>query len=252
MLTAQLKNYKGTFLFKYQMSNDAKSITIHARTKLSLASAKLSQAYYYQSLPFCIIDSIFSLGVKYGQVEKAVNHFSTRSQWPTFREFESDFPKQDNQKKVSEFLDLFSKTKSPEIDLFCNRCYANPRARSGRILKAVLVGQFAEVLKSEKIETFQDLTAYDNYEALDNMISCLPALKSKVAIRYFRMLAGDDQQVKPDRMILRFIADAIGKNVDPDDAALLIQDACDILKRTFPTLTPRLLDHEIWKYQRTK
>ena len=107
MLTAQLKNYKGTFLFKYQMSNDAKSITIHARTKLSLASAKLSQAYYYQSLPFCIIDSIFSLGVKYGQVEKAVNHFSSRSQWPTFREFESDFPKQDNQKKVSEFLDLF-------------------------------------------------------------------------------------------------------------------------------------------------
>ena len=108
------------------------------------------------------------------------------------------------------------------------------------------------MLKSEKIETFQDLTAYDNYEALDNLISCLPALKSKVAIRYFRMLAGDDQQVKPDRMILRFIADAIGKNVDPDDAALLIQDACDILKRTFPTLTPRLLDHEIWKYQRTK
>ena len=221
-------------------------------TKLPLANAKLSKAYYYQSLPFCIIDSIFSLGVKYSQVEKVVRNFSAYSQWSLFREFGSDFPPQTNQKYVSDLLDFYSTTNSPEIDLFDNRCFANPSSKNGGVLKASLVGQFAAVLKGEGIETFQDLRAFANQEVVDEKLSCLPALKSKVAIRYFRMLAGDDEQVKPDRMVLRFIAEATGKNVTPDVAALLIQESCNILKSTFPALSPRLLDHEIWKYQRSK
>ena len=30
-----------------------------------LASASLSPSYYYDSLPYCIIDAVFSIGVNY-------------------------------------------------------------------------------------------------------------------------------------------------------------------------------------------
>lgn len=232
------------------MSNDANKLATFANQQLCLANARLSNAYYYQSLPFCIIDSIYSLGVRYGQVEKIVCHFSKKFNWQLFRQPGSGFPKKADQKKVSDLTKLFESVQSPEENLFNNRGYANPSAKKGRILKAELVRRFAIELKDAKIETFQDLEAFTNPTALDEKLCSLPALKSKVAVRYFRMLAGDETQVKPDRMVLAFIKDALGQDVTPDDAAELVQDACGILNHQYPQLTPRHLDHEIWKHQR--
>jgi hypothetical protein len=50
-------------------------------------------------------------------------------------------------------------------------------------------------------------------------------------------------------MILRFIEDVVSK-MDVDSAANLIQKTSAILNARYPALTPRLLDHEIWKFQR--
>jgi hypothetical protein len=158
--------------------------------------------------------------------------------------------------KVSDLTKFLESEKSPEKNLFNNRGYANPSKKKGPkegpILKANLVGKFTKVLKDAKIETFQDLKAYQKPTELDEKLASLPALKSEIAIRYFRMLAGDENQVKPDRMVLRFINDALGQMVTPDNAARLVQDACKILKKQFPLLTPRHLDHEIWKYESRK
>ena len=64
------------------------------------------------------------------------------------------------------------------------------------------------------------------------------------------MLAGDDQLVKPDRMIVRFLAAAHGRNVTVIEAPSLVARACEILALERPNLTPRALDHAIWGYQR--
>jgi hypothetical protein len=65
------------------------------------------------------------------------------------------------------------------------------------------------------------------------------------------MMAGDDSYVKPDRMIRRFVAGAAGlPDVSPDTACDAVVAACGNLAREFPNLTPRLLDHLIWSYQR--
>ena len=111
---------------------------------------------------------------------------------------------------------------------------------------------FAEVLKAEKIGIFQDIDKHPDKKKLEDKLRALPASSRGVVVRYFQMLAGDDSEVKPDRMILRFIKAAIGKHVSADEAAKLIQDACAILRKSYPDLTPRLLDHEVWKYQRAK
>ena len=64
------------------------------------------------------------------------------------------------------------------------------------------------------------------------------------------MLAGSDEFIKPDRMILRFLFSALGRQVSPVEAQLLLHGATQQLRRSYPELTPRLLDHEVWKYQR--
>ena len=42
---------------------------------LDLKGARLSDSYYYNSLPLCLIDAIYSIGVHYTSVENAVKNF---------------------------------------------------------------------------------------------------------------------------------------------------------------------------------
>jgi len=51
-------------------------------------------------------------------------------------------------------------------------------------------------------------------------------------------------------MIHRFIAAAIGRPVAKDEAIDGVRQACHVLSAEYGHLTPRLLDHEIWKCQR--
>lgn len=76
---------------------------------------------------------------------------------------------------------------------------------------------------------------------------------SGLSFDYFLMLSGSDTNVKADRMVRRFVADALGvTDVAADTARRLIVDVCEALKADFPNLTPHLLDYEIWTYQRTR
>lgn len=66
------------------------------------------------------------------------------------------------------------------------------------------------------------------------------------------MLAGSDEFIKPDRMMLRFLQAALGRPVLTGEAQVLVTGATERLRVTYPHLTPRLLDHEAWKHQRNQ
>jgi predicted transcriptional regulator len=232
------------------MPTDAEILAAHAEKNLCLQTAQLSRSYYYQSLPFCIVDAIFSLGVRYRQVENVVCHVHKATKWPVFRRHGTPFPPEAEQIKVAELLQATEPPK--QQTLFHNRGYANPaKALDKRILKSDLVRKFAEVLIENKVNSFQSLISHDTPVELDQKLCDLPALRSGIAVRYFRMLAGDESQVKPDRMIQRFIQSGVNKNLNVADSATLVQETCGVLKQTYSSLTPRLLDHEIWKFQRS-
>jgi hypothetical protein len=57
------------------------------------------------------------------------------------------------------------------------------------------------------------------------------------------LLAGK-QEVKPDRMVRRFVADAIDRAVNADEAHALLSAAAELLG-----VQPRELDHQVWRYQ---
>jgi hypothetical protein len=65
------------------------------------------------------------------------------------------------------------------------------------------------------------------------------------------MLAGDNNEVKPDRHICRFLQVVLDRRVSQEEAVSLIRQASEYFKNLgFANVTPRLLDHLIWRKQR--
>ncbi len=121
------------------------------------------------------------------------------------------------------------------------------------ILKAEAAYKFAVVLRDFGIDDFSDTSD----QALNDKVRArameIKGQGSGLSFDYFQMLAGSDGHVKADRMVRRFVADAIGANgVHAYTAQALVLEACKSLKQDFPDLTPRLLDYEIWNYQRSR
>lgn len=66
-----------------------------------------------------------------------------------------------------------------------------------------------------------------------------------VTWNYFCMLLGAEK-VKPDTWIVRFVEEALGRNVSPEEAEGLMMTAAQELG-----VSPRKLDHAIWAAMRT-
>lgn len=65
------------------------------------------------------------------------------------------------------------------------------------------------------------------------------------------MLAGSEDFVKPDRMVVRFLEAALGRPVGISEAVELLRDTSRELLPEFPNMSARLLDYEVWKFQRS-
>lgn len=88
------------------------------------------------------------------------------------------------------------------------------------------------------------MTAADTGSVLREAWQQIPGQRSSLTgWRYLLLLAGK-QEVKPDRMILRFVADALGREVREDEAAEFVRAAAGLLE-----VQARELDYQIWQYQ---
>ena len=218
--------------------------------EIGLEPVGVSQEYRYASLPLCVIDAVFSIGVKYTSTQATVARFCDKSGWPRFAPLRED--RGAGTHSLSDLLALYHGLTSEAAAqmLFGNR---QRTSTTSGILKAEAVRLFAEALRRCEIDTFADLTP-DRLELAEAIILGLPGQSSGIAFDYFRMLAGDDDLIKPDRMIQRFVACALGteKEPEPRQAAVLVRLAARELTRRGYRWTPLSLDHAIWRYQRAQ
>jgi hypothetical protein len=80
--------------------------------------------------------------------------------------------------------------------------------------------------------------------AVESAIHAVPGQGSGLSWDYFRMLSTEDL-VKADRMVLRFVAAAIGHAASRELASSLVRNAAMVLRAKYPQMTPRLLDGAI-------
>lgn len=202
-------------------------------------------------MPLCIIDSVYSIGVRYEGVRNVVARFSEHLGLKKFRTDRKVVPAPGEQLPTSELVRMLREA-GPEA--FAEQIFQNRQRTSTRsgILKSEAVLRFAEALVRHGGEYLQDVPRLLGDSALEEDVKRIPGQGSGLSLGYFFMLAGSEDQVKPDRMILRFLSAVLGRDVQVHEAQPLLVAACAELLPEFPELTPRLLDHCIWHVQRDR
>ncbi len=226
-------------------------VTEYCLKTIDLSDVKLNNEYYYSCLPLCVVDSVFSIGVKYEGVKNTLKKLCNYLDIPEHHDLESQFPPKESQISTSEFLDKLA-GKTPEKlaeEVFQNR--QRTSTRSG-ILKTEAVVRFLEVLKEFGGEYFQDIPKLRDDKYFEMSIERIPGQKSGISLRYFFILAGEPDFIKPDRMIFRFLESATGTTVSIKESEFLLRESVKELNNLGYPLTARVLDNKIWQYQRNQ
>ena len=202
----------------------------------------------YNALALCVIDAVYSMGVRYESTERTVSTFCNwrnrnQKQLLSQREY-----------GIGDFLQDLAPYEN-QWDRLAEEVFDNRQRTSSRsgILKAEAVYRFARALAAHEIDTRADATDLERMQAAETVIKTIPGQGSGISFKYFCMLAGDENFVKPDRMVRRFVAEALNvPDVEPKRAAELLIEAAHALREKIPNLTATRLDYEIWVYQRTR
>ena len=244
------KDRRGYYKLAMNRTKDVKQLVAHCRRTLPLSETILSKEYFYWSLPLCVIDAVFSIGIRYSITQKVVIRYCDRLGIPRIRE-SGDFPPTGEQHSISDLLSMFDKLGTDEMTLRVFQSRHRTSSQNG-ILKSEATKQFANILKEHRIEYFHQLHEAAPWKSLEEDLRNIKGQASGISFRYFLMLAGNEDFIKPDRMIHRFLQSALDRDSISSEYALkLLQEASAVIKCDIPRMTPRLLDHTIWKYQRS-
>ena len=219
------------------------------QTNLDLENVRTADEYGYSSLPLCVIDAVFSIGVNYASTRNTVDRFCEYFHVSKISSITP--PSIAEQLSIRKFLQINSEQ---GIEGIARNVYQNLQRTSTRngILKAVAVVNFAEVLRQFEVNYLQDVEKILGNQNFESAITEIPGQRSGLSLRYFYMLAGAKNYVKPDRMVMRFLKSVLDRFPSMDESQKMIVGACEILSKHYPELNPRALDHQIWLYQREK
>jgi hypothetical protein len=193
----------------------------------------------YDSIGLAIIDSVWSIGVRYQGGRNVIARYRA-ARLADGHDAEADRPE--------DVRRLIEACGGPEAfaDSIGNR--QRTSSRNG-ILKAEAVLHEARILEREGVAVPADLTGAgaQRLDHLRGRWSSVTGQRSGVSWRAFCMLVGL-ADVKPDRMVRRFVAAALGRS---GESAAGAEEARDLVMATATRLgvSPRDLDHAIWAYQ---
>lgn len=198
-------------------------------------------AGYRGSLALCIVDSVQSTGVKYSSVVTVVDAYRA------YRRSQGGDPNTDG---VPELLTTFEELDGPDgwAEKIGNR---NRTSTRGGVLKAEAIWDAAAALAVHEIDTTASLLAAaedaTHLARVEAAWCVVKGQRSGITWHYMQMLAGIPG-VKPDRMICRFVADALGlprRSVRTGFALEILTAAAKEMG-----MSPTALDHAVWQFQR--
>jgi hypothetical protein len=206
-----------------------------------LPTAQLPAEYSYPCVPLCVLDAVFSISARYGAVKNVIRryceHFALR-------------PEALEHHTVEDFLKAVVEL---EPDGLAAAVQNRQRtSTTSGILKADAAIRFARVLQAHGVDALADAPKVFESVRFASDIRTIPGQHSGISLAYFFMLAGSDEHIKPDRMVKRFLQRAIGRLPSEDETVALVRAAAVRLRSLNRTLTPRLLDHVIWKDERRR
>ena len=105
-------------------------------------------------------------------------------------------------------------------------------------------------MQKYKVERFSDIDKIIINDQFEAEIKKIAGQKSGISLKYFFMLAGSDDLIKPDRMILRFLENILEEKVSLKNCQVILSGVTEQLKNNGFNITAKKLDNLIWNYQR--
>jgi len=229
-------------------ASDVHLLATRCRKSFNLAALELPDEYRYAGVGHCVLDAVFSIGVRYSSTRLVVKRYCNKRGITHFRPTE-ELPVAADQEPLSAFI-AYCESQGPQS--FAENTVENEQRTSPRsgILKAEACLRFAKVLNSFNVEFLQDVAPLALNIELDAKLRAVTGQSSGIAIQYFWMLTGSQDLIKPDRMVLRFINEVLSRPLTSTvDASRLLVATTKLLRSEFPTLNARLLDYAIWNHQ---
>ena len=210
----------------------------------------LPEEFYYISLPLCIIDAVYSIGVRYESTHNTVIRFCEyyNLERISVTRKTGKYPPKNKQISVSTLIEEF---KNKSIDFMVNDVFKNRQRTSPKngILKAEAVLQFAIVLNKHNINYFQDVKQSYS-EEIKNEIRKIPGQGKGISYDYFSMLIGNTNMVKTDRMVQKFLYRITGKKLSNEIIKQILDLTKIELQKEYPSITLREIDYLIWGFTR--
>lgn len=230
---------------------DLEALQAEILNNIDLSNSHLSPEYYYSSIVFCVIDSIFSINSNYNITKKVVERTANKIGVDLHRTPTQSIENYRDSITVSNFLNKIEHLTYDQLaaDFFENR---QRTSTANGILKAQAVVEFLNVLESFDVERLSDVRKMKGNLLIENKIENIKGQKSCKSLNYFYMLSGDENLIKADRHIIGFVERALNKSVSAEDAEKLLIAVANNLKEKNANITPRVLDHEIWKMMSLK
>ncbi len=203
------------------------------------------------SLSFCIVDAVWSIGANYDNVVVPLvrKKFAAK-----FGVTEPTVPA--NQPVPKDPLPL-SRLDDLTVDSLTALTNRQRTSTRGGILKADAVLQHVAVFSDHRVETMQDaLTLFSDIERFDQVDKALRSIPGEgsygVRRNYLWMTIGQDDLIKPDRMVLRWLE---RHDVETNPAG-----ARDIIAALVPAVSQKLkrpvtaweIDRVLWLAGRKK
>ncbi len=236
-LPAQMPDQR-RFAGSRQSGGEVDAVVTHA-SRLG-PPASWDEPLTYGALPLAVLDSVWSIGVRYTGVLNVIARYrQLRAQQGVDADTETS-------SRFSEGVDALG---GPEAFADAVNNHQRTSARSG-ILKAEAVARQVQMLAAEGMETTGALMAASLTRRMgiqQRWMGEVPGQSSGLSWEYFLMLLGLPG-VKADRMVRRFVADALAVDevaVTEARANGLVRAAADQLR-----VDPRFMDYAIWQYQR--
>lgn len=211
----------------------------------------LSEEYFYAHLVCCVLDAVYSIGARYTSTRQVPIRYCQAFGLQRLRPKGTEPQPEQAQQKLSVFVHRFE---TMGLEAMLSQVLQNRQRTSTNngILKAEASLRFAQVLVHFGVETFQQIHQVQGQAKFENAIKAIPGQSSGICLRYFYMLAGEENEIKPDRMVLRFIERHLGRSLHPNDAADLIREVCTELNARGHQISLRSLDHAIWQSETRK
>lgn len=190
----------------------------------------------YDSVAIAVIDAIFSVGIRYSTVEDVLGRYRSYRR-EQHADADMDCP--------ADVLEVFRVgDEQVATTILRNR---NRTSSVNGILKVTAVRQALALIEPSRVcraAEMRALLATEEGVLLERGWHGIPGQRSGISWRYFRMLCGVDD-VKPDRMILRFLGRALGRKVGVEEAVVIVGE---VARATGQRMVD--IDHRIWSSER--